>query len=540
MNRKIKISVLTSLYNCEAFLPNYLAALERIEGKDIIEVLLLHNAPKKTELEIINGFLSGKDYATHIVIPERESLYRTWNRGIRLAKGEYVTVWNVDDVRFPNSVLKQAEILDKNPEAAIAYGDIWVSKNYGECSGFRTDSPVDNHNKDFFKQYHISCFQMWRKSIHETIGYYDEQLKCVADFDFQIRAALHYPFVKTDSLLGIYLEDQPHKLSANGLSDMERNIIYLRYGAYQHLNFSELKRSKKQYKQNKLLFFDEWYDLTEPTPFSFGYKMKGLSIAAFCSAFKLIKQIIKISLEMKSMKNQKVNRRQKNIRDMEWKSIEDQLKKVEGNFLDIGAGTGYAMYKAESLGFEVHGIEPCFNEHGVVDPHLEKVTNKIQQGYAEQIHFPDHFFQVVYASHSLEHFQDIKKGLSEMSRVLAKDGLAIIIVPTGLMAFVSLISQYIFLTHRRIARFLMKEFTLKNFRHIFLPNAHGSQNATVVGEIFAFRVKNWEKLVKQYFEINRIIMPCLYPYPDFPQIFPYIRNNRVSSSAIFICSKKIC
>ncbi|MDR0613299.1 MAG: glycosyltransferase [Dysgonamonadaceae bacterium] len=293
MNNHVKISVLTSLYRCEQFLESYFKYLSEINGTDKIEVLLLHNDPQENETEIIIRRLPKAPFVRHIIIPEREGLYSTWNRGIRLAQGEYITVWNVDDVRFPNSILQQTEAMDKNPEAAIAYGDIWVSSNYGECNGFCTNSPENNCNKDFFKQYHISCFQMWRKSIHETIGYYDEQFKCVADFDFQIRAALHYLFVKTDEPLGIYLEDQPHKLSANGLSDMERNIVYLRYGVYQHLNLALLRQAKRRYRQNKMLFFNKWCDFTEQAPFGKLYKATGFICACFRSFYWLCRQTAK-------------------------------------------------------------------------------------------------------------------------------------------------------------------------------------------------------------------------------------------------------
>jgi hypothetical protein len=118
-------------------------------------------------------------------------------------------------------------------------------------------------------------------------------MKCVADFDFQIRAAIHFPFVKTEEILGIYLVDQPHKLSANGLQGMETNIIGLRYGIYERLNLLDLKRSQKKYRQHQLLFFDEWYDFTEQSPFNSVYKVKGLIIAVFHSALRLLKQIVK-------------------------------------------------------------------------------------------------------------------------------------------------------------------------------------------------------------------------------------------------------
>ena len=289
MNIK-KISVLTSLYRCESFLFCYFEALSAIEGKEQIEVLLLHNAPQEKELDIIAGHLPSFDFVRHIIIPEREGLYTTWNRGIRLAQGEYVTIWNVDDVRFPNSVLQQAEILDKNPQAAIAYGDIWISSSYGVCGSTKTNTPMYNEKKFFFKSYGMSCFQMWRKSIHDTIGYYDEQFKCVADFDFQIKAAIHFCFVKTANPLGIYLEEQPHKISANGLQELENNIVYLRYGVFEKINFFTLKHSLKKYRKDYLLQNNQWQLFSEQQPFGKIHKIFGMVAGLVHSIIQQLKK----------------------------------------------------------------------------------------------------------------------------------------------------------------------------------------------------------------------------------------------------------
>jgi len=290
-NRSKKISVLTSLYNCENFLQGYFQALAKIEGKEQIEVLLLHNAPTENELAIVAEHLPALDFVRHIIIPERETLYSTWNRGILLAEGEYITVWNVDDVRFPDSILQQAKALDKNPQAAIAYGDIWLSNQYGVCGTKKTNSPVYNEDthKKFLSGYCIACFQMWRKSIHQAIGYYDEQFKCVADFDFQIRAANRFPFIKTNEPLGIYLEDQPHKLSANGLHEIESTILYLRHGVYEKANPFCIGLSRKKYRQNELLFFGKWYPY-EKTDTSTIFRMyAGLGYSSIKSSIKYIK-----------------------------------------------------------------------------------------------------------------------------------------------------------------------------------------------------------------------------------------------------------
>lgn len=295
MGKSKKISVLTSLYNCEGFLPAYFHALAKIEGKEQIEVLLLHNAPNEKELALIAEQLPALDFVRHIVIPERETLYRTWNRGIRLSEGEYITVWNVDDLRFPASIIQQAEALDNHPEAAIAYGDIWVTNQYGVYGTKKTHTPVFNPatRKEFLSKFNMSCFQMWRKSIHSTIGYYDEQFKCVADFDFQIRVALHFPFVKTEEILGAYLDDQPHKLGRNGLQPIERNIVCLRYANYWCMNIFLLPASKKKYQRNGMLIFDEWKDFTEKAPFGWFYKLQGIIRACFDSSYWLCRQTAK-------------------------------------------------------------------------------------------------------------------------------------------------------------------------------------------------------------------------------------------------------
>jgi len=292
-----KISVLTSLYNGTIFLPSYFKALSEIQGKEIIEVLLLHNEPKEDELAIIQQYLPSMSFVRHILIPQREDLYCSWNRGINHSQGDYITVWNVDDVRFPDSILQQAEALDTHPEAAFAYGDIYITDTYGDKGTTRTNLPLYNYKNEFLKSHCVSCFPMWRKSIHTAIGYYDEQFKCSADFDFQIRAAIHFPFVKVNEPLGCYLEYQSTKLSFNGLQELENNIIYLRYGVYEKINYFTARCSLKKYKKNAMLFYYEWHPFLEKQQFNLFYKFTHFFTGLIHSIIKQIKtKCIKVIL----------------------------------------------------------------------------------------------------------------------------------------------------------------------------------------------------------------------------------------------------
>ncbi len=101
---------------------------------------------------------------------------------------------------------------------------------------------------------------------------------------------------------------------------------------------------------------------------------------------------------------------------------EEQLKKIkliqehlkvnsEDKLLDVGCGTGLIT---EPWPCQRYGIDPSVKL-------LEKARqeNKIEyrQASAENIPYPDNFFDVVISITAIQNFNDIKKGLREIKRV---------------------------------------------------------------------------------------------------------------------------
>lgn len=236
---KTKISILTSLYNCGNYIELFLQHALQCRNLHEIEILLLHNAPQKKEIEIIENYLPMSNSLRHIIIPEREGLYETWNRGIKLAKGEYIGVWNVDDIRTSDSIALQADTLDKHPQVALTYGDCIISTSFGALQGANWIEPeFSTENKEFFRTHFIGCFPMWRKQIHEDCGYFDEQFKLVADLDFQIRVARRFSLKKTAGTMGYFLDKVQTKLSSNRkLQKRENNVLMKRYGVFDLIDY---------------------------------------------------------------------------------------------------------------------------------------------------------------------------------------------------------------------------------------------------------------------------------------------------------------
>ena len=238
---------------------------------------------------------------------------------------------------------------------------------------------------------------------------------------------------------------------------------------------------------------------------------------------------------------EKVEYFQKIIRDKEWDDIEKYIPR-NSKFLDIGCGSGYNLIKAKKeLNCEVTGIDPHPGSHGV-GRYNKGFKIKIKKGHSEFLPFNNESFDVVFCSHVLEHVSDEHKSLNEISRVVKKDGIIIIGMPTAVMSIILLLSKYFFTTHINILAFI-KSVGKKNmftfFLRIFIPNSHSYPRAkTVFYDLVMYRVKRWRKLISSTFKINYTISNHLYPYPDYIQPFKIHKSIFGGSSVFFICQKK--
>ena len=102
------------------------------------------------------------------------------------------------------------------------------------------------------------------------------------------------------------------------------------------------------------------------------------------------------------------------------------LFKREGNLLDVGAGVGTLMYVAAKRGFKVKGVEVsdwaatfCRETKG-----LDVVTGKL-----ENLRLGMESFDVVVINHVLEHVDNPRLMLSEIRRILKRDGIIVVGVP---------------------------------------------------------------------------------------------------------------
>ncbi len=209
------VTAIVSTYNAERFMEGRIDDLERQTIADRLEIIVVDSGSEQNEKRIVEAFQKRYSNITYIRTPARESLYRSWNRAIKRARGTYITNANTDDRLRPDALEIMSRALDSQPDIDIVYADQLITPVPNQT--FETATPSDRFTwPDFeIERLRIRCCvgpqPMWRRSIHETLNLlFDEQFEIAGDYDFWLRAAHRCRFKKIPDVLGLYYRSK-HK-----------------------------------------------------------------------------------------------------------------------------------------------------------------------------------------------------------------------------------------------------------------------------------------------------------------------------------------
>ena len=154
-----------------------------------LEVVLDHNNPTDEEVAMVQSYNEIHDNIFHIQVDGVDPIGTSMNRCIENASGEYLCIWNVDDLRTPDSIEVMADALDNNPDVDFVYGNYIVVPKFGSKEG----QLVDEAGKEEWLKIGmiLGPFFMFRKSAIEKAGMFDEQLVSGADYDLALRLAFN-------------------------------------------------------------------------------------------------------------------------------------------------------------------------------------------------------------------------------------------------------------------------------------------------------------------------------------------------------------
>lgn len=235
-----KVSVIVPSYNHAEYL---IQRIESVLGQSFqdFELILLDDSSTDGSWDILHAY---KDHekVSHLVLNKANSgsTFKQWNKGIQLAKGEYIWIAESDDWADKFFLEKLVGELDKRPYVGLVYATSKLVDSYGEVM-------YENNSSQKITEYKGFDFIRERLSLHNTIWnasmmifrktlYPDEEkqklysdMKYCGDWLFYILMAKQADIVKICEDLNffrIHNENVSSNAEKEGLTFIEGLIVY--------------------------------------------------------------------------------------------------------------------------------------------------------------------------------------------------------------------------------------------------------------------------------------------------------------------------
>ena len=205
------VSAIVSAYNSERFIRECIEDLEAQTIADVLEIVIVDSCSPQNERAIVEEMQRKYRNIKYIRTDSRETVYAAWNRGIKATSGKYITNANTDDRHRRDAFEMMVNELERRPDIALVYADVIITEKENET--FDRHTPCGMYqwlDWDRDKLLHQGCFMgpqpMWRRSVHDEYGYFDESMVTSGDYEFWVRISQTHNFFHINTPLGLYLK----------------------------------------------------------------------------------------------------------------------------------------------------------------------------------------------------------------------------------------------------------------------------------------------------------------------------------------------
>lgn len=188
-NPSVLVSVIVPLYNAEKFV---LAALKSIlqEQRIPLEVIVINDRSTDNSLKQISSFLN--DDRLRIIDNPGKGIADALNAGLAIARGEFITRCDADDLYPPGRLVQQVDWLKQHPEYGAICGGYSAINSRGatviqfEC-GDRAEE-ITQEMRNGKTRTHLSTFTVQAETLR-ALGGFRPYFSTAEDIDLQLRLA---------------------------------------------------------------------------------------------------------------------------------------------------------------------------------------------------------------------------------------------------------------------------------------------------------------------------------------------------------------
>lgn len=233
-----KLQLITCIFKSKKYIDSFLNNCTALASHCGMTHSLIGSKPDEYTLNSVLQYLSSGNDGFYVNLSSDPGLYECWNTLIKLSNEEYVSNANPDDLRIETHTKNLIAMLDmdENKDILVASSNVFpiypenrfntpvtqLAQDAG--NGWFSDTPdqygleslfepiVDEHG--LIKPKNVPhCAPVWRRSIHEKYGYFDEsQYGSEADYGLWVKYAsdggkfAHW----NENLSGYYIDEQSY------------------------------------------------------------------------------------------------------------------------------------------------------------------------------------------------------------------------------------------------------------------------------------------------------------------------------------------
>lgn len=197
------VSVVMASYNAAQFLP---AAVSSVLGQTLpeLELLVIDDGSTDDSARVVAPFLRDPRMQYHSQANAGQCA--TKNRGISLARGEFVAFLDADDTWRADKLARQMELFDGLPDVGVAFGFL---ERIGADGRHLPWEPVPPHRGVVTEDLLLRNFvpfssSVVRKRLLQRYGGFDPNLDMGIDYELWLRLSMQCEFDYVDDVVGQY------------------------------------------------------------------------------------------------------------------------------------------------------------------------------------------------------------------------------------------------------------------------------------------------------------------------------------------------
>ncbi len=188
-----RLTIITSVFNGDRYIEHF---LEQIANQTIYaqcqHIIINANSSGNEELYIL-PFLKKHQNTEYYRLEKDPGLYAVWNMAIKKSKAPYLVSANLDDRLAPFAYELLLQELDQHSEIDLVYSDAYITTDANQVFGKHKYCSSYSAPEFSYTALQKGCFigshPIWRKSMHDKYGLFDEKFLSAGDWEMWLRAA---------------------------------------------------------------------------------------------------------------------------------------------------------------------------------------------------------------------------------------------------------------------------------------------------------------------------------------------------------------